>query len=193
MEPIKIEYPKGGAIYGARPDDFKGYDTDEVRKVAQLSCDRFVAENAHYLHGRILDYGAGKPGTCRKPQPYRALCELRGEYIPYDLGDSMPWGGSDVRDEYDSILCTQVLAYVPTPLEVLRAFGQHLRTDGALVMTYTVNWEEIETEATHFTKLGVARMIARAGLSVLIHERLSEVKIDGVISFPLMNGIVCRK
>lgn len=79
------------------------------------------------------------------------------------------------------------------PLSALYQFAEVMRLNAAIVMTYTVNWEEIETEATHFTKLGVARMIAKAGLSVLIHERLSEVKIDGVISFPLMNGIVCRK
>jgi hypothetical protein len=186
METIKLEYPKGGRVYGARPEDFAPYKQwDEVRQVARLSVDRFVAENAHYLTGRVLDFGAGKPGTCAKPEPYRGL--VRGEYVPYDVGDDYP------KQPFGAIICTQVIQYVNAFQWQIEQFQQWLEPNGALVMSYTVNWDEIETEHWRFTKLGMATILQRAGFRVLTHERLCELKIDGVISFPMMNGVVCRK
>ena len=186
MESIKLEYRKGGALYGARKEDLEPYKQwDEVRQVARLAVDRFVKENAHYLTGRVLDFGAGRPGTCAKPEPYRDF--VRGEYVSFDVGDEDPKG------PFGAIICTQVIQYIDDFEDVILDFYRWLEPNGALVMSYTVNWDEIETEHWRFTRLGMASILKRAGFKVLTHERLCELKIDGVISFPMMNGVVCRK
>ena len=188
-EPISLTYMMPGELYGARPEDlepFKAAGNDEVRQISRAAIRRFVEENSYYLTGRVLDFGAGKPGTCAVPQPYKDF--VLGEYVPYDLGDVFPEVGA-----FDAILCTQVLSYIERFEETIQLFGGALTYGGALVMTYAVNWDEIETEMWRFTKLGVARMVQRAGLSVLTHERLAEVIIDRAIHLPLVNGIVCRK
>lgn len=187
-EPISLTYKMPGELYGARPEDlepFKAAGNDEVRQISRAAIRRFVEENSHYLTGRVLDFGAGKPGTCAVPQPYKDF--VRGEYIPIDADDPRPEG------KFDALLCTQVLSYIDDFDLIIYEFEEYLKPGGALVMTYSVNWDEIETEMWRFTKLGVARMVQRAGLAVLTHERLAEVIIDRAIHLPLVNGIVCRK
>src|SRR5438093_6368333 len=64
------------------------YEFDPIRQADIASIRRFVESHCDLLRGRVLDFGAGKPGTCRQPQPYRDLVD--GTYLPVDEGDWLP-------------------------------------------------------------------------------------------------------
>lgn len=157
---------------------------DIIRQAEVTSIRRFVTEQRHLLGGRLLDFGAGKPGTCRVPQPYRGLCS--GEYHPMDVGDPWPDG------EFDVILCTQVLHLVG-PVKALEDFYRHLRPGGVLVMTYPTNWDEVEKEDLwRYTQSGMNRLLVDRGFNVLHHELRAAVRLAG-FSFPLGHGVIARK
>jgi SAM-dependent methyltransferase len=165
-------------------EEFAEYDP--IRQAEIVSIRRFIEARREIFRGRVLDYGAGKPGTCRQPQPYRYLVERPDvEYLPYDRGDVLPNGPFDV------ILCTQVLQFVEDPSLTISQFAEWLRPwHGVLVMTYPTNWAECESsDLWRFTKAGVDRMLYRGGFEVGIHELRAEVQID-VFHFPLGYGVV---
>jgi SAM-dependent methyltransferase len=161
-------------------------DFDPIRQAEIVSIRRFLEVRRELFGGRILDFGAGKAGTCRKPQPYRYLLEgPDAEYHPYDRGDVVP------NPPFDVIVCTQVLQYLEDPALQIAQFGEWLRPRlGTLVMTYPTNWAECEPgDLWRFTKAGVERMLERAGFAVGPHERRAEVRV-GAYTFPLGYGVV---
>lgn len=137
---------------------------DHFRQADIASIRRFVESNCNRLKGRVLDFGAGKPGTCRQPEPYRDL--VVGEYIPVDKDDPIPHG------PYDAVLCTQVTQYLTGLPDVLAWFQKLLYVrEGSLVMTYATNWPEVEKEDLfRYTREGMERLLSNAGFAVQIHE-----------------------
>ena len=161
------------------------WDTHSIRELERKSIRDFVGRNRQYLTGRVLDFGAGKLGTCREPQPYRDL--VSGEYWPYDLGDDVPTG------KFDAVLCTQVVQYVPDVPRLISSFWSYLKDGGYLVMTYPTNWDEVEASDLHrFTKSGMERMISDMYLTIVSHERRAEIDLGG-FKFPLGYGVVARR
>jgi methyltransferase family protein len=147
----------------------------EIRDLERSSIRAFVKTNDVYLMGRVLDFGAGKPGTCHEPQPYRRL--VRGHYEAYDKGDKEP------RGVFDAILCTQVLQSIPNPLATLTWMAE--RTTW-LVLTYPTHWEELDrAELYRFTKAGMEYLLKTAGFEVRIHERRWQLPYD---DFELAGG-----
>lgn len=157
---------------------------DPLRVAEQTSIEQFVAKHRGFLKGRVLDFGAGKPGTCRKPQPYRAF--VAGHYIPYDKGDALPDG------DFDAILCTQVLQYL-RPREAFLFFRDRLRVrGGVLVMTYATNWPEVEPgDKYRYTKAGMDEALVSSGFSILEHEPRAALVIPPN-EFILGYGVVAR-
>src|SRR5678815_3910343 len=97
-------------------------DFDPIRQAEMISIHRFLEVRRELFRGRVLDFGAGKPGTCRTPQPYRSLIEHGDiEYLPYDVGDVMP------NPPFDVVLCTQVLQYIEDPAVLIFQFAEWLR------------------------------------------------------------------
>lgn len=164
--------------------EFAGYDP--IRIAELVSIRRFLEARRLLFRGcRVLDFGAGRPGTCRKPEPYRDLMAPDTAYCPYDRGDVLP------NPPFDVVLCTQVLQYVEDPALCIAQFAEWLRpVSGVLILTYPTNWAEAEpADLWRFTKAGVDRMLARAGFGVGVHERRAEVRI-GAYTFPLGYGVV---
>ena len=156
-----------------------------VREVELRSILSFVERNRQFLEGRVLDFGAGKLGTCRQPQPYREL--VTGEYVPIDQGDRWPAG------RFDAVLCTQVMQYLEDPLAILVRLLGCLRPGGHLVMTYPTNWDEVEvSDLWRFTRSGMELLLKRAGFELLHHDRRATVDLDGC-RFPLGYGVVARR
>lgn len=133
------------------------------------------------LSGRVLDFGAGKQGTCRTPQPYRDLVD--GDYYPYDLGDPRPEG------VFDAVLCTQVIQYVKDPQEFIFELRNYLCDGGSLVMSYPTAWDDIDSDLFRFTKGGMEYLLARADLTIQKHVRRADIELGG-FRFPLGYGVI---
>jgi SAM-dependent methyltransferase len=159
---------------------------DLIRQAEAASIRQFVEAHRDCLRGRVLDFGAGKPGTCRQPQPYRDLVDKDAEYLPHDRGDELP------KRPFDAILCTQVLQYIEAPRVLLRIFRYALNRSGRLVLTYPTNWDEVEGgDYWRFTRAGMDWLLREAGFTVQVHERRAEVKL-GAFTFPLGYGVVAQ-
>ncbi len=163
---------------------------DPVRQMVNSSIRRFVNEHRELLHGPVLDYGAGKVGTCRIPQPFRYMLPT-SSYIPWEPGDNLALLSQP--NAYEGILCTQVIQSVTDVQLLFRQFASILRTGGHLVLTYPVAWQEIEQELWRFTKHGIWSLCHQANLNVVDHQPLAEVLLDGSLRLALVNGLVARK
>jgi SAM-dependent methyltransferase len=182
---ISVEY-SGPKVAGISVDEAALVrEFDPIRQADLTSLRRFVQSHRHLLTGRVLDFGAGRPGTCRKPEPYRDL--VAGEYVPVDKGDTIPPG------PYDAILSTQVMQYIPDPPATIAELARLLRPGGHLLIAYPTNWDEVEEcDLWRFTSAGMQDILVRAGLAVVAHSRRAYVKL-GHFEFPLGYGVVARK
>lgn len=169
------------------PEEISLYGTmDVVRQVQNASIRRFVAANKDYLQGRVLDYGAGKPGTCRIPQPFRELISATA-YIPWEPEDPLPQG------PFHAILCTQACQNFEEPQEIFNRFNCLLAPGGHLVVTYPITWEPIEREYWRFTPKGIDLLCHRAGLDVIHNLELARVVLDRSQTLPLAGGLLARR
>lgn len=175
-----------------------------LRELEATSIRELIQSASSNFTGRVLDYGCGK-------QPYRSIVEAAGgEYVPYDrvklpgsvattdVGPDYPLirgpaARGDGRAEWDAILCTQVLQYVPDPKYLVESFREALRLGGALVMTYPTTWPEIEpADLRRFTTSGIRRMLEEAGYMILRLERRGEFDLGG-FRLALGGGVVAAK
>ena len=167
-----------------------------LREAEAQSIRAFVqsAADEGYLSGRVLDYGCGK-------QPYRGIVEAAGgTYYGFDLSyfpaslveeDVNPHleGVRTTASVSQTILCTQVLQYVPFPSLLLRRFHEDAY---ALVLTYPTNWPEVEPEDLHrFTKAGMERLLTEAGFEIIRHDFRHGFQHEGV-SFTVGYGVIAR-
>lgn len=154
----------------------------ELRQIEHVSIRDFLLQHREYLMGRVLDYGCGMPPHA--VQPYRNIIEAqitahgRGEYVPFDRQ-----GYADPGGRFDCVLLTQVIQYIPNPLELLSRL--RLRTT-YLVLTYPTHWEEVETsDLWRFTKHGMERLLRDAGFETRIHRQRWSLPYD---DFKLAGG-----
>ena len=122
---------------------------------------------------RLIDVGAGN-------SPYRELFE----HLRYESTDwqHSPHAGARAvdhigpahdlpvpDDEYDAVLCTQVLEHVPNPGEVVRELHRVLRPGGRLYMTMPLAWElhELPFDFYRYTPHGLATLLSGAGFEAL--------------------------
>lgn len=168
------------------PAEFSLYGSmDRVRQATNAGIRRWVVQWRELLHGNVLDYGAGKPGTCRIPQPFRDLLPDARLYVPWEPGDKdLP------LDFFDAILCTQVIQNVEHPYALFKRFRDMLKVGGRMVMTYPVAWEEIEQEYWRYTQKGLWLLCHAAGLRISTQETLVSIKVDGSLTLALVNGLV---
>jgi hypothetical protein len=176
--PTAVELtPAESSLYG---------QMDRVRQATNAGIRRWVTQWRDLLRGRVLDYGAGKPGTCRIPQPFREILNAT-DYVPWEPDDPEPSGA------FDAILCTQVIQNFDMPHGRFFNFHGLLRNNGHLVLTYPVAWEEIEQEYFRYTQKGLWMLCHKAGLEIVQHETLVRVAIDGSLTLNLVNGLVARR
>ncbi len=168
-----------GSLYG---------QLDRVRQMTNASIRRFVDQHREMLVGRVLDFGAGKPGTCRIPQPFREMICAAGTtaYHPWEPDDPEPCG------VFDAILCTQVIQGVENPFETFAKFREWLKPGGHLVLTWPICWEPIEQEYWRFTPKGIWLLCHKAGLKVIECDELAVTSLDGSLHNPLVGGAVIR-
>jgi len=188
MTPMTMRFSSADA-HELSPTELALYgQLDRVRMMVNAGIRRFVNDQRELLGGRVLDYGAGKLGTCRIPQPFRHLLPVT-DYVPWEPGDQLPRG----TEIYDGVLCTQVIQNVADAPLLFRDFRGWLSPGGHLVLTYPVAWQEIEQELWRFTKQGIWALCHQSGLKIVHHYTLAEVVLDGVMPLSLVNGVVARK
>jgi SAM-dependent methyltransferase len=159
-----------------------------IRELERASIREFMERSREFLKGRVLDFGAGKPGTCQTPQPYRDLVE--GEYVPFDKDDDLPIPYSEA---FEAVICTQVVQYLPDPERMLTVMRKYLKPGGHLLLTYPTNWDEVEiSDLWRFTKTGMERLLRKAGFQILRHERRASINLGG-FRFPLGYGVVAQR
>ncbi len=171
--------------------DLRTIERDSIRAFVQGAADD------GFLQSVVLDYGCGK-------QPYREIVEaslpLGGSYQPFDQqrfpgnvsGENIGEGDPLFMSGWGSILCTQVLQFVPDVGSLLRRFRDVLREDGYLVMTYTTNWAEVEMGDLHrHTKIGMERVLVDAGFGIVRHDFRHGIKHQGEM-FSCGYGVIAR-
>lgn len=166
----------------------------DLRELERASIRRFLVSCAEHLTGRVLDYGCGVG-------PYvDVVTDAGGEWHGFDrtafpanvsrqdVGDSDP-----LHRQWDAIVCTQVVQYVPALPALLEAFGDALHErSGALVLTYPTCWPVVEPEDLwRFTPAGMRLMVEDAGLRVSRSEIRETVSVHGV-AMPLGGGLVAH-
>lgn len=148
--------------------------SDPLRDLERESLAEFVASCSLLFLGPVLDFGCGR-------QPYRPIVEAQrgAEYVGFDSPAFPASVAETERGPLDwahrvwgTILCTQVVQYVPDPAALLAAFADCLSPVGHLVLTGPTNWPVVENEDLwRFTPAGITRLLEDAGFTV---ERLDE-------------------
>lgn len=192
--PLIYTPPAGGtyqprsALTGATWEEVERFykANDPIRRIERASIRQFMVNNRRYLKGRVLDFGAGKPGTCYQAEPYKDLVE--GEYFPMDKGDPMP------RGLFDAVICTQVLQYIENAHRSLNLnVFACLKDGGHLVLSYPMAWPGGEPgDLWRWTKEGMELLVRKAGLAILSHDLRAGIRIGSSL-FELGYGLVATK
>lgn len=177
MRPLPLSFD-GATIRDANRDSCDAecapfyHAQDPIRRMERASIRWWMEKQREYLTGRVLDFGAGNPGTCYQPQPYRDLVD--GEYVPYEGDEPLPDG------YFDAVMMTQVIQYVDNPALTLALLFSYLRPNGRLLMTGPSCWCEFECgDLWRFTRAGITHLVQGAGFEVVSCEERAEVVVGG--------------
>lgn len=175
-------------------DRIMEYSLAHLVEIENESIREFVA--SYPYTGRVLDYGCGL-------SPYRDLIEPQAQYVGYDRPDypanmSREHVGGDYPltvgslDQWDAIVCTQVVQFVPNVYRLLRQFRDAITPGGALVLTGPTCWPEVNDEDIHrHTRTGISALMRAAGFEVEVcEERAAVVMTD--FRFSLGYGCIGR-
>lgn len=92
--------------------------------------------------------------------PIDHVCDLRSIPVP--------------SASFDAVLCTQVLAHLPEPLEALRELGRVMRPGGRLLLSCPFSFQENERpfDFYRYTRYGLSHLLKQSGFQVLRLEPL---------------------
>ena len=130
------------------------------------------------LSGVLLDVGCGT-------KPYQSLFDV-DEYVGLDIDseNSRKRGIADdyydgevfpfADQEFDAILCNQVLEHVFNPDQFLNEINRVMKPSAKMVLTVPFVWDEHEQpyDYARYSSFGLKALLERNGFSVLKHEKL---------------------
>ena len=126
------------------------------------------ARAAAYLHGLILDAGAGYG-------PWRPVLEQRGRVVAVDLAEhARPDATADLKTlpfrdgAFDAVFCSQVLEHERDPAALLAELSRVVKAGGALVLTapHLSRFHDAPHDYYRFTGEGLRFLAERAGFAV---------------------------
>lgn len=154
-----------------------------------------ISEFSLQLHGKLLDVGCGT-------KPYEELFSVEA-YIGLDLdseasrvrgvadyfydGDIFPFEDN----EFDSLLCNQVLEHVFNPDEFLGELRRVLKPNGKLLLTVPFVWDEHEQpyDYARYSSFGLISLFEKNGFKIVKHNK---VGADVSVIFQLINAYIYK-
>ena len=158
---------------------------------ARLGLRKAMSRFSSELKGRLLDVGCGS-------KPYQELFVV-DDYIGLDIdseasrnrkiadyfydGKTFPFN----EDEYDSVLCNQVLEHVFNPDEFLSEIKRVLKPGGRLLLTGPFVWDEHEQphDYARYSSFGLKALLDKNGFNVIGYKKIGA---DASIIFQLINA-----
>lgn len=162
---------------------------------ARLGLRKAMSRFSSKLKGRLLDVGCGS-------KPYQELFAV-DDYIGLDIdseasrnrkiadyfydGKTFPFN----EDEYDSVLCNQVLEHIFNPDEFLSEIKRVLKPGGRLLLTVPFVWDEHEQphDYARYSSFGLKALLDKNGFNVIGYKKIGA---DASIIFQLINAYLYK-
>ena len=150
-----------------------------------------IGKIAPKMKGRLLDVGCGR-------KPYRNLFRV-DEYVGLEIdtpenraskqadfyydGKAFPF----ISNEFDGVVCNQVLEHIFTPDQFLGEISRVLKNDGLLLLTVPFVWDEHEQpwDFARYSSFGLKSLLERNGFEVLEQRKTNA---DVRVLFQLTNA-----
>lgn len=154
-----------------------------------------IGQMAPSMNGRLLDVGCGR-------KPYREMFSTT-EYVGLEIdssesrakrqadffydGNSFPFADQD----FDGVLCNQVLEHVFTPSRFLSEIHRVLKPDGLLLLTVPFVWDEHEQpwDYARYSSFGLKSLLEKNGFEVLEQQKINA---DVRVLFQLVNAYLFK-
>ena len=162
---------------------------------ARLGLRKAMSRFSSELKGRLLDVGCGS-------KPYQELFAV-DDYIGLDI-DSEASRNRKIADyfydgkifpfnenEFDSVLCNQVLEHVFNPDEFLSEIKRVLKPSGRLLITVPFVWDEHEQprDYARYSSFGLKALLDKNGFNVIEYKKIGA---DASIIFQLINAYLYK-
>jgi len=162
---------------------------------ARLGLRKAMSKFSSKLKGRLLDVGCGS-------KPYQELFAV-DDYIGLDI-DSEASRNRKIADyfydgkifpfnenEFDSVLCNQVLEHVFNPDEFLSEIKRVLKPGGRLLLTVPFVWDEHEQphDYARYSSFGLKALLDKNGFNVIGYKKIGA---DASIIFQLINAYLYK-
>jgi SAM-dependent methyltransferase len=162
---------------------------------ARLGLRKAMSKFSSKLKGRLLDVGCGS-------KPYQELFAV-DDYIGLDI-DSEASRNRKIADyfydgkifpfnenEFDSVLCNQVLEHVFNPDEFLSEIKRVLKPSGRLLITVPFVWDEHEQprDYARYSSFGLKALLDKNGFNVIEYKKIGA---DASIIFQLINAYLYK-
>jgi len=149
-----------------------------------------------HITGAILDVGCGS-------KPYQHLFSVTS-YIGMEIQKGAKDGSMEAdvlydgrvfpfrMEQFDSVLCTQVLEHVFEPSAFLKEIHRVLKPGGTLLLTTPFVWDEHEQPADYarYTSYGLNHLLRANGFKIV--EQYKTIS-DGRCFFQLASGVIYKK
>lgn len=163
--------------------------------IARASLRDAMVLHSKGLTGKLLDVGCGS-------KPYRELFSV-DSYIGLEIdsessrsagvsdffydGDNFPF----TDEEFDSILCNQVLEHVFDPTEFLGEIARVLKPGGQLLLTVPFVWDEHEQpyDYARYSSFGLRALFEAQGFVIVEHNKTCA---NASIIFQLINAYLFK-
>lgn len=154
-----------------------------------------IGQLAPGMQGRLLDVGCGR-------KPYRDLFTA-SEYIGLEIdtpenracqqadffydGNSFPFDDQ----QFDGIVCNQVLEHVFTPDQFLTEMGRVLKSRGLLLLTVPFVWDEHEQprDYARYSSFGLKSLLEKNGFELLQQQKTNA---DVRVLFQMINAYLYK-
>ena len=154
-----------------------------------------IGSLSQHVRGKTLDVGCGK-------KPYESLFTT-SQYIglEFDSPDNRELKKADyfydgttfpfANNEFDSVVCNQVLEHVFTPDNFLLEIHRVLKGQGALLLTVPFIWDEHEQpfDYARYSSFGLKALLNRNGFDIIEEQKtLADVRVI----FQLINTYIYK-